>query len=111
MKKRTAITCFSVLVFLFLLGCFGIYYYFSSIADQNMQVQDASFENDPYAWESTKEFLESRGCKREYVIEWDIPEDNKVKEEKYINDRGESLTLCWYADQTADTLLVTSDPD
>ena len=34
-----------------------------------------------------------KGCRREYVVEWDIPEDNKIKEERYINDGGEKLTL------------------
>ena len=43
-------------------------------------------------------------------MEWDIPEDNKIKEERYINDRGEKLTLNWYADGTADVMLITTRP-
>lgn len=110
MKKRTAVICFLAILIVFIVGSLTIYHYFNVNTDNNMTSLKKSYENDPYAWESTKEFFESKGCKREYVVEWDIPEDNKIKEEGYINDDGEKMTLNWYADGTADAMLVTPSP-
>lgn len=110
MKKRTAVICFLIILIVFLMGSLAIYYYFHVNTDENIPSPKVSLENDPYAWEDTKEFFESKGCRREYVVEWDIPEDNKIKEERYINDRGEKLALNWYADGTADVMLITTRP-